>query len=556
MDSPFSEHFDTSYIASDDEIPRIKALIQQKLDVIGNIDKEIEDVKISLAALEGQRDANKTFIQKHRALISPIKRLPPDILTAVFLTCLPAVEHAKASLTCNHPAVVLSHVCRQWRQLSLDTPMLWSRIRIILPYLNYEPYHHPQNNEESVDGESAELYNSDVQRLHDMAAVWLTRSKDCPLTIFVEAFEGGYIMPQVWTLAHSKLASVKNLVDMLLSESRRWQQVRFRISMRGSNPESQFSRLLYLPPEDVPILHKAKIMLGPQYEPIEPPNLQSQATMGISHGQALQSLALICPKVFVDSSLRRVNWAALTELVLHLLSSRGSGFCLTVEEVLHFLEKCPNLRRCNVALVNNTLQTHFYDGWTLPAPDPLPPPGPRPIVRLPHLHSLVLLDRNTRTDRLASALDLPSLSSLKYDGPDYRTHLSSDDAPPYDYVEESVWYDFPLLGWVQRFGRTITNIDFQHIGVAQRAVELALEELPNLVSLTIRAPFLESLKPDSPTLRTWSSIECDSFLKRLTPEAGGIGTHWDSSIEPRSDSVDVFRGERAGLSGVQSKGLF
>ncbi|KAJ2916954.1 hypothetical protein MD484_g3456, partial [Candolleomyces efflorescens] len=99
MDSPFSEHFDSCYIASDDEIPRIKAIIQQKLEAIGNIDKQIEDVKISLAALEAQRDANKTLIQKHQALITPIKRLPPDILTTVFLTCLPAVELAEASLT-------------------------------------------------------------------------------------------------------------------------------------------------------------------------------------------------------------------------------------------------------------------------------------------------------------------------------------------------------------------------------------------------------------------------------------------------------------------------
>ncbi|KAJ2916952.1 hypothetical protein MD484_g3454, partial [Candolleomyces efflorescens] len=511
MDSPFSKHLETGYIASDDEIPHIKALIHQKLDVIGNIDKEIEGAKISLAALEAQRDANKTFVQKHQALITPIKRLPPDILTTVFLTCLPAVELAEASLTCNHPAVVISHVCRQWRQLALNTPMLWSRIRLILPLINYEPYHYPASTEESVDEEVAQLFHSDLQLLHDITVVWFARSKGCPLTIFAEASEGGFVMPQVWTLVHSKFQSLQKLVDLLRGESRRWQQVMFKIAISGSIHESQLSRLLSLPGEDVPILHKATVVVSSQHDPMggddgvsSPP---SQTALGTLHGQALRSLVLICPKAIADFSVLKVNWGALTELMLRPYSSQGSGFCLTVDEVLKSLKLCPNLRWCNIAIVDR-------DAPTSPARDPLPP---CPVVSLPHLRSLVLLDRGRRTDRLASALDLPSLSSFEHTGSVVRTPSSPSGMPRNESEGESFWYDFPLLGWVQRFGRTITNLDFQHVGVPQRAVELALKELPNLVSLSIRAPFLESLKPDSP-IQSQSSLECDSFLKRLTPE--------------------------------------
>jgi hypothetical protein len=541
MDSPFSEHLDSCYIASDDEIPRIKALIQQKLGVIGNIDKQIEDVENSLAALKAQREANKIFIQKHRALIAPIKRLPPDILTTVFLACLPAVELAEASLTRNHPAVVISHVCHQWRQLTLDTPLLWSRIQLILPFVNYEPYHHqyhPANDEAGLNREVAALFDSAVERLCNMASIWLARSKGCPLTIFMEASEGGvggYVMPSMSPLVFSMLKSLERLVDLVCGESRRWEQVRFKIAMSGTIPESQLTRLLFLTPRDVPILRKATITItsrdhiGIQTNANEEsPNLRDQIAMGTIHGQALRSLALVCPKAATDLKVLRVNWAGLTELMLRPYLRRGAGMRggthLTVDEALTLLGHCPNLRRCNIAVMDESIPPAWntppavWDPLTAPA-SVAPAQGKRPVCRLPHLHSLILRDRSSRTDRLASALDLPSLCSFNQTGPALWTPLAPSFIGPVtlgnELEGENVWYDFPLLGWVQRFGRTITSIDFRHVGVPQRAVEQSLEELPNLINLTIRSPFSESLKANLPT---WSSSGCDSFLQKLTPE--------------------------------------
>ena len=180
MDSPFSEYLDVYYIPSNTEIPLIKTLIQQKVEAIGNIDKEIKDLEDSLAARKAQRKANEIFIQKHRALIAPIKRLPHDILSTVFLACLPAIEcMPEAPMTLNHPAVVISHVCRHWRQLAFDTPLLWSRIQLILPLVN-NPYHlpyPPANDDAVLSGEIAALFDSVVERLFDTTTAWLSRSK-------------------------------------------------------------------------------------------------------------------------------------------------------------------------------------------------------------------------------------------------------------------------------------------------------------------------------------------------------------------------------------------
>ncbi|RXW20245.1 hypothetical protein EST38_g5612 [Candolleomyces aberdarensis] len=306
MDSPFSKYLDSgcSPQASDAEIPLIKALIEQELDVIGSIDKKIKDIEDSLAALKVRRKASKIFIRKHRALIAPIKRLPPDILSTVFLACLPVIESTEAAITPNHPAVVISHVCRQWRQLSLDTALLWSRIQLILPYVNYDRF--PPAQEVDLNAETAALFESAVRRLFDATTVWLSRSKGCPLTIFMEASEGvagGSDTHQLKILEESILAGLGKLVSLLLGESKRWEQVRFKLAVIGNSRRSQLSRLLFLTPQDVPILRKASIVINPLEileAPInpsmEPARFWDGLSMGTIHGQALQSLTLVCPK--------------------------------------------------------------------------------------------------------------------------------------------------------------------------------------------------------------------------------------------------------------------
>ncbi|KAJ2922899.1 hypothetical protein H1R20_g14177, partial [Candolleomyces eurysporus] len=515
MDSPFSECLNSSYTPSDAEIPLIKALIQQKLDVLGSIDKEIKDLEDSLAALKARRKVNKTFIRKHQALIAPIKLLPPDILSTMFLACLPVIDCTEAAMTPNHPAVVISQVCRQWRQLAFDTPLLWSRIQLILPNVSYNPYY-PPDEAERMNGETAALFDSVVQRLFNATTIWLSRSKGCPLSIFMEASEsiaGGLDRLQLRTLEGSVLTGLGKLVSLLLCESKRWEQVRFKFAIVGNNPESPLSQLLFLTPRDVPILRKASIVISPLEIlldlPInpsvgsEPTRFWDGISMGTIHGQALQSLTLACPKNATKLKALRVNWAGLTELSLrpYTLNFGRKGITyLTADEALTLLSLCPNLKRCNLALGNGSLPSDWGapSAWD-PSTTPLLAPvrDDRPLCRLPHLHSLFLRDDRIRADSLASALDLPALRSF--------TQICQDQV---------VWNTVPLVEWVQRFGHTITSIDYKHDGVPQHTVERCLEELPNLISLTIRSPFL----------RGWGTIPVlgtagdDSFLRRLTPK--------------------------------------
>jgi len=58
-------------------------------------------------------------------LLSPVRRLPPELLGEIFRYCLPQNYHEKGA----HKAVMLpSHVCKHWRDVALSTPTLWTNV--------------------------------------------------------------------------------------------------------------------------------------------------------------------------------------------------------------------------------------------------------------------------------------------------------------------------------------------------------------------------------------------------------------------------------------------
>ncbi|KAF8957587.1 hypothetical protein BDZ97DRAFT_102042 [Flammula alnicola] len=61
-------------------------------------------------------------------ILSPIRRLPPEILGEIFLVYR-VVSGRPVSLRTS-PAAVLSQVCRSWRQTAISLPPLWDTLRV------------------------------------------------------------------------------------------------------------------------------------------------------------------------------------------------------------------------------------------------------------------------------------------------------------------------------------------------------------------------------------------------------------------------------------------
>ena len=79
------------------------------------IDVEIKSLEESIRVLKSRRNA-----------LSPISYLPPEVFAVIFsFLCLPGNDIPGGK---PDPRLFVSHVCRQWREISLNQPLLWSRI--------------------------------------------------------------------------------------------------------------------------------------------------------------------------------------------------------------------------------------------------------------------------------------------------------------------------------------------------------------------------------------------------------------------------------------------
>lgn len=80
----------------------------------------VRESRLAISELEGQRAALEDQVSRTLAYLSPIRRLPMELLREIFVWCFE--EHA-----CS--AWVLSAVCPSWRRLALRIPLIWSKVR-------------------------------------------------------------------------------------------------------------------------------------------------------------------------------------------------------------------------------------------------------------------------------------------------------------------------------------------------------------------------------------------------------------------------------------------
>ncbi|KAJ7439210.1 hypothetical protein FB451DRAFT_1570042 [Mycena latifolia] len=87
-----------------------------------------------LAVLDEPLEAE---IKEHKALLSPIRRIPQDILETVFVACLPTAHNAIINV--REVPLLLGHICSYWRSVAHSMPTLWTSIFIPCANLSFVP---------------------------------------------------------------------------------------------------------------------------------------------------------------------------------------------------------------------------------------------------------------------------------------------------------------------------------------------------------------------------------------------------------------------------------
>ncbi|KAK7461827.1 hypothetical protein VKT23_008257 [Stygiomarasmius scandens] len=153
-------------------------------------EREIQRLEKIVEKLFQQQYLLEQRKEEYETLLSPVRLLPPEILSEIFGYHCQELMHlgvAKPSM----PALTLSHTCSFWRQLALSTPSLWSSLHIDL---------------------GNELRHGEIQLIY----LYLSNSSTSPLTLELE-----FGVDSI----HNHL-----VVGSLLEQSHRWHSIIWRSS--------------------------------------------------------------------------------------------------------------------------------------------------------------------------------------------------------------------------------------------------------------------------------------------------------------------------------------
>ncbi|KAJ7252099.1 hypothetical protein B0H12DRAFT_966255, partial [Mycena haematopus] len=123
MSSPFASRLGTNYCPADEESAQIQGLLVEPCLRLKQLDDEIAVIRKALDTLTEEHDTIADYVAAHKALLSPVRRLPLDVIEGIFIACLPT--HRNCVMSATEAPVILGRICSSWRTISLSTPRLW-----------------------------------------------------------------------------------------------------------------------------------------------------------------------------------------------------------------------------------------------------------------------------------------------------------------------------------------------------------------------------------------------------------------------------------------------
>ncbi|KAJ7260324.1 hypothetical protein B0H12DRAFT_1014080, partial [Mycena haematopus] len=124
-----SQLLTTNEPPQDAELALILPVAQKTAAQLACLDAEISRLRDQLTRLEEERAALAKYHAQNTTILSPLRRMPSEVLGEIFLWTLPlqsAVDRADSPW-------VLTHVSRCWRAIAVSKSSLWSQIYFNFP---------------------------------------------------------------------------------------------------------------------------------------------------------------------------------------------------------------------------------------------------------------------------------------------------------------------------------------------------------------------------------------------------------------------------------------
>ncbi|KAJ7134835.1 hypothetical protein C8R44DRAFT_610115, partial [Mycena epipterygia] len=288
MSSPFAARLGTNYCPKDEEIADIKALLVEPTLRLKRLDDEITDMQKAIDKLLVERDSLGAYVEGHKALISPARQLPLDIIQEIFTACIPT--HRNCVMSASEAPVLLGRICSSWRTLSLSTPRLWASLHVVEPTRPYNV--------------TSALFEEKLAQRLETTKTWLGRSGQCPLSISLESGTEPFgIHPD----ADPPIRPTTDLfIQALLPFALRWEHISFTAS------QTALETLLSLTETDVPLLKSVAL----DQRPYNLPHSVKWGLFGLLHASQISSFSISAGNWNSSLTELPLRWDQLTSLAI------------------------------------------------------------------------------------------------------------------------------------------------------------------------------------------------------------------------------------------------
>ncbi|KAF7347143.1 hypothetical protein MVEN_01468700 [Mycena venus] len=128
IDEPPPHLSSTNHPPTESEAAEIRRIVHRGRVYISHLQTEINRLKDAMHAIHLECLDVQGKVDQHAAILSPLRRFPPEILGTIFQWTLPPTNSRPAFLT--QSPWNISCVCGVWRAISFASPNLWSHISI------------------------------------------------------------------------------------------------------------------------------------------------------------------------------------------------------------------------------------------------------------------------------------------------------------------------------------------------------------------------------------------------------------------------------------------
>ncbi|KAF7345578.1 ABC protein [Mycena venus] len=116
----------------DRDLKLVDSVVSQTEACLGRLDDHITRLRTRLKQLEDQQRLLSNYLARNKSILSPLRRMPPEILLEVFSWTLSPILAVRrgGSFNVNEPPWILGHVSSRWRAVALAAPSLWSMVAL------------------------------------------------------------------------------------------------------------------------------------------------------------------------------------------------------------------------------------------------------------------------------------------------------------------------------------------------------------------------------------------------------------------------------------------